>query len=179
MQLIPIHSGHPLYAETEKLMQTAFPPEERRPADRQREVADRNPAFHPYAVTLGRKFAGLLTLWALNGFDYVEHLATLPELRGNGLGRRILQQLAQSGERPIVLEVEPPANELAARRIGFYKRCGFVCWEKQRYMQPPYSPGLPAVPLFLMVHGELDEEKDFCRVRRELYGKVYGAAGII
>lgn len=167
-----------MYADVEELMLTAFPPEERRPTDRQREVTDHNPDFQPYAVTLDGKFAGLLTLWTLNGFDYVEHLATLPGLRGKGLGRQILQQLTQRSDRPIVLEVEPPTYGLAIRRIGFYKRCGFVCWEKQHYEQPPYSAGLPAVPLLLMVHGALDEEKDFCRIRHEIHSRVYGVPDI-
>lgn len=178
MQIIPLHTRHPLYAEAESLMSAAFPAEERRPMTRQREVTDHVPDFHPHAVTLDGKFAGLLNLWTLEGFDYVEHLATLPALRGNGLGKRILQHLTGHTERPVVLEVEPPTNELAIRRIGFYKRCGFKLWERQRYMQPPYSEGLPAVPLMLMAFGKLDEEKDFCRIRHEIHAKVYGAPDI-
>lgn len=178
MQLIPLHTAHLLYADAERLMTEAFPPEERRPADRQREMTDRNPNFHAHAVTLDGRFAGLLNLWMLDGFDYVEHLATLPEMRGHGLGRCILQRLTEGTERPVVLEVEPPTHELAVRRIGFYRRCGFIAWERQRYMQPPYSAHQPSIPLILMVYGNLDEEKDFYRVQREIHRKVYGVPDI-
>ncbi len=177
MQLIPLHTAHPLYADVEQLIISAFPPEERRPTDKQKDATDHNPSFHSYAVTLDGQFAGLLNLWTLDGFDYVEHLATLPEMRGHGLGKRILQQLTAKG-RPVVLEVEPPTDELTTRRIGFYRRCGFTTWEKQHYMQPPYSADLPAIPLILMAYGNLDEDKDFDRVRREIHGKVYGASDI-
>ena len=88
MQLIPLHTTHPLYADAEQLIISAFPPEERRPTDKQKDATDHNPSFHSYAVTLDGQFAGLLNLWTLDGFDYVEHLATLPEMRGHGLGKR-------------------------------------------------------------------------------------------
>ena len=178
MQLIPLHTTHALYAEAEQLLLSAFPPEERRPVEQQRKMTDLQPDFRLYAITLNGKFAGLITLWMLDGFRYVEHLATLPELRGNGIGKRVLQQLMESDTLPIVLEVEPPTHEFAVRRIGFYQRCGFIPWEKQTYIQPPYSAELPAIPLILMVHGDIDEEKDFCKVRHEIHSKVYGVSDV-
>ena len=63
-------------------------------------------------------------------------------------------------KRPIVLEVERPVEEMAKRRISFYQRQGFTLWEKD-YCQPPYKPGDDFLPMYLMVHGELDCEKDF------------------
>ena len=37
MELIPVKTTDPYYAEAERLMTDAFPPEERRPLDRQRQ----------------------------------------------------------------------------------------------------------------------------------------------
>ena len=87
-----------------------------------------------------------------------------PTLRGGGLGRRILDAFIRQAGQPIVLEVEPPTTDIAARRIGFYRRCGFRLWEHRTYMQPPYAADLRRSPLLLMVHGDLDEEKDFERI---------------
>lgn len=155
-------------------MTDAFPPEERRPMPQQRTYADHNPLFHPHAVMENGTFAGLLNYWTLQGFIYIEHLATCPSLRGGGLGKRILQQLIAQTTVPIVLEVEPPTNEISVRRIGFYKRCGFTLWEQQNYMQPAYADDLPSIPLLLMVYGDLDEQKDFAHICREIHTKVYG-----
>ncbi len=154
-------------------MTEAFPPEERRPQEKQRDFTDHNALFHPHAVVEDGMFAGLLNYWSLGNFIYIEHLATLPSLRGGGLGRRILQKLMEKETLPIVLEVEPPTTDLTRRRIGFYTRCGFTLWDGQDYLQPPYAPHLPAVPLLLMVHGALDETRDFQRICKEIHNHVY------
>ena len=52
-------------------------------------------------------------------FVYVEYLAVDPDIRGGGIGARILSQLRDGVRKPVVLEVEPPFNELAKRRIQF------------------------------------------------------------
>lgn len=174
MEIQPINTSSPLYAEAEALMADAFPPEERRPQAEQRERTDHQPLFHPNAILEDGKFAGLLNYWTLDGFIYAEHLATLPSLRGNGLGRRIMDGFIRQAATPIVLEVEPPTDELKQRRIHFYQRCGFVLWEQRTYTQPPYSSQLPPIPLRLMVHGSLNEERDFDRLCLEIYTHVYG-----
>ena len=76
-------------------------------------------------------------------------------------------------KRPIVLEVERPIEEMAKRRISFYQRQGFTLWEKD-YSQPPYKPGDDFLPMYLMVHGELDCEKDFETIKKRIHKEVYG-----
>lgn len=177
MELIPVKTTHPYYAYAEQLMTDAFPPEERRPIEQQRAYTDHNPLFHSNAVVENGQFAGLINYWQLDGFLYFEHLATCPSLRGGGLGKRILETLCANAALPIILEVEPPTNEIASRRIGFYRRCGFSLWDKQTYMQPSYAPGLPSIPLLLMAYGDIDEEQDFERTVREIHRHVYGRHG--
>jgi len=87
MELIPVKATDPYYAEAERLMTDAFPPEERRPLDRQRQYTDHNPLFHPQVVVENGTFAGLFNYWTLDGFLYGEHLATCPALGGGGRGR--------------------------------------------------------------------------------------------
>lgn len=173
MEIRLINTSSPYYAEAEKLLSDAFPQEERRPLREQRDYTDHNPLFRPHVVLENEKFAGLLNLWTLKGFIYAEHLSTLPTLRGHGLGRRIMEEFIRRTEAPIVLEVEPPTNDLRQRRIGFYQRCGFTLWERT-YTQPPYSDKLPAVPMCLMTHGDLEEKRDFHHICHEIYTNVYG-----
>ncbi len=175
MQPELLTTRHPLYAEAEALMEQAFPPDERRPKEKQRYVTDHDPRFRPCALVRDGEFIGLLTYWELDGLIYVEHLATRPELRGGGLGAAALEALkAKAGGVPIVLEVEPPADELTRRRIGFYQRQGFTLWADSPYLQPAYAPGQGTPSLLLMVCGHLDEKADFDRVRRTLHCGPYG-----
>ena len=108
-----------------------------------------------------------------DSFYYVEHFATNPALRNGGYGKRTLEYLCNYLKRPIVLEVERPVEEMAKRRISFYQRQGFTLWEKD-YCQPPYKPGDDFLPMYLMVHGELDCEKDFETIKKRIHKEVYG-----
>ncbi len=153
----------------------AFPPEERRDADAVFDMARSRPEFACHALRLDGAFAGLLTAWHLEGFDYVEHFAVEPHLRGRNLGGDAIDAFVALHDRPVVLEVEPPhAGEMARRRIGFYERHGFeLC--RLPYVQPPYSPALPPVELRLMATGGILPAM-FGHVCRRLRADVYGVS---
>ena len=68
--------------------------------------------------------------------------------------------------------VEMPEEEMAIRRINFYKRQGFTLWEKP-YMQPPYKSGDDYLPMLLMAYGDLECDKDFEQVKKCIYREVY------
>lgn len=174
IELKKIKTGDAEYARVEHLFGTAFPPEERRSREDQRRVTDENPFFITYALNQEGAFVGFVTCWQGPDFVYVEHFATVPEVRGKGIGSEVLGLLAQQYTVPLVLEVELPVEELAQRRIGFYRRNGFVLWENSPYVQPPYQKECHPIALYLMVRGEgLDEAADFERIKRWLYTEVY------
>lgn len=170
--------GDSLYTVMEELIVQAFPPQERRDLEKIAQLAIENDRFKVAIigeVTPGAfKPIGFMNYWLLDGFVYIEHLATLPGQRNKGWGTIIMQAFSSQMHEPIVLEVEPPTDELTQRRIGFYKRCGFDLWQDCAYVQPPYAPDLPAVELLLMVKGHLDKEASFHHVEKQLYGQVYG-----
>lgn len=63
----------------------------------------------------------------------IDYLAVLPEYRGTGIGSEILKALAlryQLHGKHLILESEHPEEapdpQIAQRRLGFYKRAGFV-----------------------------------------------------
>lgn len=157
--------------ELEGLYVASFPPEERRAWSDIVEFA-RCGTISLYGIRHCGHIAGMVTVWHLDGVDYVEHFAVDPAERGNGLGGRVIEDIVvRAGDRPVVLEVERPgSNDMAARRIGFYSRHGFRAIEDFDYVQPPYGEGLPWVPLMLMSSGDVDPEA----VARELYVTVYG-----
>ena len=65
-----------------------------------------------------------------------------------------------------------PENEMAVRRIGFYKRNGFFLNEYP-YLQPAISKGGNEVPLLIMTYGRNITKEEFEALREVLYRIVY------
>lgn len=156
----------------ERLLTASFPPDEYRDLVELRHHTDNRANFYNNIILDGSTPIGLVTYWDFGDFCYIEHLAIDPGQRNGGYGKKLLTHLSELLKRPIVLEVEPPTEEMAQRRINFYKRQGFVLWEKE-YVQPPYRKDSKELPMYLMASGGLDCEKDFERVRAKLHQEVY------
>jgi ribosomal protein S18 acetylase RimI-like enzyme len=122
--------------------------------------------------TLNTKPIGLLTTWTFDSFTYIEHFALSLEVRGRGYGSEALAMLIARTEQPLILEAEPPTDELTRRRIGFYERSGFTLYDYP-YVQPAYTADSQPVPLCLM--GTLDTQDIMLdQVSRTLHREVYG-----
>lgn len=152
----------------------AFPPEERRTfEDIRSKHADPSHPLSVLCIFRDGTVVGMLSWWQLPGFAYIEHFAVSSSLRGGGTGSRALSAFIAAVSIPVVLEVERPgANAMADRRIGFYRRNGFVPLSDYDYVQPPYSPSLPAVPLLLMSTNPVLRPDEVASL---LYSVVYGA----
>lgn len=161
-----------LYEYMEHLITTAFPPEEHRPLNELRSYTDTKPHFHNNIILHHDIPIGFITYWDFGKFYYVEHFAIDPDQRNGGHGKNVLNHLCQLLQHPIVLEVEMPEEEIAQRRINFYKRQGFTLWNNT-YHQPPYRAEDDYLPMLLMAHGDLECEKDFENVKGAIYREVY------
>lgn len=139
-------------SDVKSLYFASFPPQERRLwTDIERLLSQPSSPYNLLVIVSGEMFTGFITWWSLNGFCYIEHFAVAQSMRGCGVGAKALKQFVASTPLPIVLEVElPDSDEIARRRIDFYQRNGFVAHLDFPYIQPPYSPSLPSVPLMLM-----------------------------
>ena len=163
-------SGSKEYSFVEELLTASFPIDEYRPLDEQRQNVESAGCFHMNLLKLHHEPVGLLSYWQLEGFVYIEHFAVHPSLRGKGYGREAITSLIEE-KQSIVLEVEPPTDELTRRRIAFYSRCGLTLCAKE-YIQPAYRAGGNEIPLNLM-HCGVDMERDFERIRECIYRMVY------
>ena len=183
MKLIPVKTSHPAYPFVENLLHSAFPPEERRDDDLQRQLADSDTGFTVFLIEEDGP-AGLLTAWTFDAgqdakgmdgkpFTYLEHLAIDPEKRNGGMGGRVLETLKTQIRTPLVLEVEEPADEFSRRRIGFYQRHGFILCPIA-YRQPPYRKGDGFLPMKLMHYGWENFEAGFEAICKQIYQKAYG-----
>lgn len=154
----------------EKIYLDAFPPEERRPWE---SIVSGDKRLKLRAIHSDGELAGMISYWDFGGFVYVEHFAIDPDRRSGGIGSAVISILKERVGRPVVLEVEHPSddNPMAAHRIAFYRRNGFEILPYE-YVQPPYAPGLPEVPLLLMC---TDTEADADTMAKTLHSEVYGA----
>lgn len=161
-----------IFAQLYSIMEYSFPKDERRDFDEQF-AQHSNPAYNSAVLTEDEKVLGFLNFWQLSGFVYLEHFAVSQELRGKGIGSGLIKQICERhGNQQIILEAEPPAlNEIAARRIEFYKRLGFIL-NDYHYLQPPYRKGDSPVELKIMSAKPLSED-DFEDKIRVLYREVY------
>lgn len=167
-----VNTQNEAYNYIETLLESAFPPEEHRPLELQREFTSNRKEFHTLLLMEGEEKVGLLTYWEFETFYYIEHFAIDSSKRNGGYGSKALGEWLHRLTQPVVLEVELPKDELSTRRIEFYQRQGFLLWARQ-YHQPPYRPYDNYLPMHLMVYGDLSCDKDFNEVKEKLYKEVY------
>ena len=155
------------------LLEQSFPTDEYRGYTGQRSLLS-EPAYTIYVCPdeSDADIRGFVTVWQFDDFAFVEHLATEPSCRGQGRGSAILHELAGRLGCRIVLEVELPETEIAARRIEFYRRNGFVT-NDYPYIQPAYSVEKHALPLILMTTDGPVSQTEFRSIRDALYRTVY------
>lgn len=160
--------------------EASFPLSERRPLASLKDKMEHDDRFRVEVVTeeceSGDVLIGLLCWWRFNAFCYVEYLAVSESLRGRNIGSRIMTDLQQRVSLPIVLEVEPPEDDITRRRIAFYERLGFKLLPDD-YMQPSYGD-VPGLPLRLMVWPHLPMAWSVDAVARTLHREVYGVEKI-
>lgn len=174
IDLIKITNSADIPLQISGLYAESFPEEERRPwGDIRRRIDGGDPFFNFYVLQHKSENVGFVTIWNLPGNIYVEHFAINAERRGGGFGAEVIKRLtSEEGLRsiglpvkPLLLEVElPEASEEASRRVGFYTRNGLTALEDVPYYQPPYTEGLPDVPMMLMVSERPDDPVSVARV---------------
>ena len=120
MKLTRIDASHPLFEASFTLYEASFPPNERRMReDHLRALQDAD--FSPLGAVEDGVLLADVFLWETEDFCYLEHFAVQPSLRGHGTGSTILRQLLTQ-DKPLILEIEPPEDEITCRRKHFYER---------------------------------------------------------
>ena len=153
-----------IYSDMEK----SFVREEIRDRDAAR-AGMTNEKYSVYHVTDGGTRVGFMTVWKLSGFLFLEHFVTYEAFRNKGYGTAALKLLKEKSEL-IILEAEPPIEDMQKRRSGYYKRNGFS-ENDFPYTQPPYRDGDEGVELVLMSYPKkLSDVDSFVE---EIYREVY------
>lgn len=173
LTLRPITTTDRHYAFVEALFLSSFPIEERRDLPEQRYNIDNNPDFTLLLAEDDGMPIGFFTLWNFGDFCYCEHFATDPSRRNKGYGGQIIDLILNRLSHPLMLEVELPDNDLARRRIDFYRRHGFILIEHFAYTQPPYRPDDSPLPLHLMIYNPKNTTVDLNKITATIHTQVY------
>lgn len=139
-----------------RLYGESFPAHEQRGEASQREIMS-HPDYHFTLILEEEAFLGVLLYWETEGFFYVEHFCMVPSKRGRGYGRHALEKLnaiARKAGRSVILEIDPPVDELSLRRKGFYERAGY--WANRwPHVHPPYHERNAGHALVVMSYPEM------------------------
>ena len=117
-------SNKHLFDRAFALYESSFPREERRDETEQNRVLLKDD-YHVDFIMDGDEFLGVMLYWETESFIYLEHFTTRAEIRNRGIGAAALDLLKSKG-KTILLEIDPPEDEIAIRRLEFYKRNGFL-----------------------------------------------------
>ena len=126
-----------------------------------------DPNFEADGIWRGDEFIGILFHWNAGDYRYVEHLAVSPRLRGQNMGSKALAAFCQG--RRVILEIDPPEDEISVRRQHFYQRLGFVA-NPYAYIHPSFRRPFHPHRLVLMSYPEAltyEEARGFADFIRE------------
>ncbi|MFI3175701.1 MAG: GNAT family N-acetyltransferase [Bacillota bacterium] len=156
------------------ILKESFPIAEFRTKEKQKALLQKKEyvLYGIYKEESDEEIVGILATWQIRGYIYIEHFAIKNSLRGSGIGGRLLQQLQESSETKIVLEVELPEETMQKRRVAFYEKHGFH-GNDFSYMQPPLREGEALFPLMLMTYPRSLSETEFLQCKKLLYDTVY------
>lgn len=155
------------WTEAWTIYESSFPHNERwYEADYCRAFSD--PLFEADGVWLGERLAGILFYWKADGYRYLEHLAVSSDLRGENIGSKVLTAFCRQGGR-VVLEIDPPEDDISIRRQHFYERLGFVR-NPYPYFHPSFHKPFKTHQLVIMSYPEAityDQARVFADFVRE------------
>lgn len=146
------------FTEAFSLYEKSFPKSEKRLLPDQEE-AMKDSAFHCDVILDDNQFAGILFYWKISGFCYIEHFAIATSLRGKNIGSRSLKQFCEIQGR-IILEIDPPVDDISTRRERFYNRLGFVV-NPYEHTYHAYQNHCMPQKLVLMTYPEQIGEKEY------------------
>lgn len=174
IQISPVRADNDAVLEfIERVYTESFPQDERRDFDEVVRLLRENDDFAIVLLSDREKPVGFISYWPWDDFAYLEHFAIDSRCRGAGYGAEAMSELLKQIDKPAVLEVEKPEDDLSRRRIAFYQRLGFVL-STRPYIQPPYSADRHPLELYLMSHGAIDLDQVFDTVVTRIHNRVYG-----
>lgn len=161
----------PMFEQMWSIYEYSFPAHEKR--TKENLIASMESGAKVVLFHKDEKFAGFLIYWEFSTFNYIEHIAISDQMRNMGLGSTIIEQfIVQSGDKSVVLEIDPIVDEISERRSNFYGRLGFYS-NGYHHLFPPYNdPNATPFEMILMSHGRKLTLVEFEEFKYRLYNTI-------
>lgn len=154
-----------------ELMGDSFPLSEIRTFEGQKQLLS-NPLYTVYVLREEGEVLAFFAEWQNESYRFLEHLAVNRNYRSRGLGSKTLQAYHDLNDKPVVLEVEPPNDEIQIRRVKFYEKNGYHL-SSYSYIQPMINAGYEGTTLALMTYPTLLNGDELNNVKKWLDQTVY------
>lgn len=102
----------------------SFPIHEQRNEAQQTEAFD-DRHYNLILKTDEDRVISFIGYWDFKSYVYIEHLAVNPELRGQNKGSELLEDFAKFALKPVILEIDPPTDQISKKRLNFYERLDY------------------------------------------------------
>lgn len=166
MKMIKLSEADPqLLAQTWRLYEESFPVYEIRSRQAQMLAAHDESSQSMILTDEREELMAILFYWLTGDMVYVEFLAVNPALRGQNIGTTVLEQLSSIyPDKLVMLEIDPPVDEVSIRRLHFYQRLGFM-ETPYEYTHPSYRTGEEAHPhqLTILSQGRRITDAEFAQ----------------
>lgn len=129
----------------------SFPTYEQRTINDQK-LALNESEYNYNIILVEEQFSGIMLYWENEEFIYIEHFAIRNDLRGKSYGTQALNFLKQKGKK-IILEIDPPIDEISIKRKNFYEKNGFLM-NPFYHIHPPYRLGIDGHNLTVVSYPE-------------------------
>lgn len=164
MRLVRLRrSNDEMFNNAMELYKMSFPAhEQRKPSSQAKIMGSKEYQFN--LIYEEGQFVGILLCWEAEDFIYVEHFCIHPEMRNKRYGQRALELLNRQG-KTVILEIDPPADNISIHRKGFYERAGYK-ENVYEHIHPPYHKAYSGHRLVVMSYPrELTEPEynNFCQ----------------
>ena len=157
------------YKSFREIYAVSFPVHEQRD-ERQQEEAFEDKRYHIVIKTDEDKLVSFIAYWDFKDYVYIEHLAVNPELRGQNKGCELMEDFAEFISKTIILEIDPPVDDVSKKRLKFYKKMGYEV-NPYIHFHPAYKEGLlPHELVVLSLNRQLEKSEyydfydDLCNI---------------
>lgn len=120
---------------------------------------------------------GALCYMEVEEYVFIDYFVIIDAFQGKQLGQQMLQYFKNTINKPIILEVELPTDDISKRRIAFYERMGFILNEHEYVVPPIRSLKCPIYFLLMTDTSPLTKEQ-FNKIYPKILKIVYGFTNI-
>lgn len=163
--------SHPLFESVWRTYECSFPEFEKRIKNDQIRVLE-DGRYKVYAITDEGCYVGFITIWDFDKYCFIEHFAIDPEDRGKSYGKEIIKKIQQLYiGKVIILEIDPPIDDISKRRLSFYEGLGFIISDTH-HLNLPYRKGGEGHRLYVMTYPNPITQSEYEIFNNFLYTEV-------